>query len=238
MKSLKVLDMNDNGIEEIPFRFNPSLSLEELYLNHNKIRYIPDVIFDMKSLKILSIFDNWIASTLSSKIGQLKSLEVLDLETNFLTGQIPDELFQVTSLKEIWMYGNMLTGQISPNFSKMTNLNVLDLSQNRISGELPTQIGMFQNITELYLQNNMISGQLPTELSDLTSLRILDLSMNYLNSDIISEIGSLQNLVSLRFDHNYRLDENSTLISSGITGTIPSSIGKLKLLSKFGIFSI
>ncbi|KAL3801073.1 hypothetical protein HJC23_002366 [Cyclotella cryptica] len=228
MKNLKVLDMDDNGIQVIPSEINTSIELEELYLSHNKITYIPDAILELTYLKALFMFDNWIASTVPSKIGQLTSLEELDLEMNYFTGQLPDELYNLSNLKKLWLFGNMITGQLSPNLSKMSSLNVLDLSQNYISGEIPTEIGLFQNMTELYLTKNLISGQLPTELSKLTSLTVLDMSMNYLNSTVISDIGALENLVTLRLDNNYRLGENASLVSSGLQGTIPSSIGNLK----------
>jgi Leucine-rich repeat (LRR) protein len=231
MVSLKVLDMDDNGIQEIPSNINTSsLNLEELYLSHNKITSIPDAVFELKGLKALYIFDNRISSTLPSKIGQLVSLEALDLEMNYFTGQLPEELFKLTSLKGLWMFSNMLTGPFSPKFAEMTSLNILDLSQNFLTGELPSEIGLFENITELHLKNNMITGQLPSELSDLRTLTILDLSMNHLNSDIILEIGELENLVALRLDNNYRIDGNGTLISSGMYGTIPSTIGQMKQL--------
>jgi hypothetical protein len=40
MTNLKVLDMDDNGIQTIPTEINKSIKLEELYLSHNKITSI------------------------------------------------------------------------------------------------------------------------------------------------------------------------------------------------------
>lgn len=233
MKNLKVLDMEDNGIHMIPTEINTSTKLEELYLSHNKITSIPDVFFELTDLKAFFIFDNWIASTVPSKIGQLTLLEELNLDMNYFTGQLPDDLYLLSNLKKLSLFGNMIAGQLSPKLSRMSSLNVLDLSQNYLSGELPTEIGLLKNITELHLTKNFISGQLPRELSKLTSLTVLDISMNHLNSTIMSEIGALDNLIALRLDNNYRLGENSSLVSSGLQGTIPSSIGNLKHLSKF-----
>jgi Leucine-rich repeat (LRR) protein len=235
MKSLKVLDLDDNGIKELPSGFDASTELEELYLSHNKITYIPDTIFELKGLKAFFILDNQIETTLPSAIGQLTLLEELDLEMNYFTGTIPDELYELTSLRKLWLFGNMFTGKFSPKFSAMSRLNVLDLTQNYITGELPPDIGLFDNITELHLKQNMITGQIPSELSALTTLTVLDISMNLLDSTLISGIGELENLVTLRLDNNYRLDMNGTLLSYGIKGSIPSSLGSLKQLSKFRI---
>ena len=84
------------------------------------------------------------------------------------------------------------------------------------------------------LGDNEIVGQLPCEqLSWLTGLTHLDVSQNYLNPTIGPEIGGLSNLVSLQLDNNYRLDDDSgNLISYGMQGPIPGSIGNLNQLQE------
>lgn len=80
--------------------------------------------------------------------------------------------------------------------------------------------------------DNEFVGQLPWAALSLLgeSLLVLDASKNYLNSTIGTEIGSLTNLATLLLDNNYRLDDDGNLMSYGIRGAIPESIGNLKQL--------
>jgi len=230
MESLKVIDLEDNGVRELPSEFHPGSRVEELYLSYNKLRNIPKQLFHFQRLKILWLFGNELSSTLPSEIGSLKSLVELDLESNFFTGSIPTELFQLTRLETLYMYDNILSGEVSPFFSQMEKLSILDLDTNYFSGTISSEIGNCRNLTEFYLHDNEIIGQLPESLSNLTRLKVLDVSLNYLNSTIIDGIGTLANLEILRLDNNYRIDDDGNVESIGIYGSIPDLIGNLSYL--------
>ncbi len=85
------------------------------------------------------------------EIGDLPTLEYLDLSDNDLTGVIPSELGQLDSL---WN---------------------LDLEKNDLTGTVPAELGQLGNLTDLDLsENSGLRGPLPTELSAL-ALEWLDL---------------------------------------------------------------
>ena len=74
-------------------------SLEELYLNNNKIELIPSSIQFFQSLKILDLSQNSI-ERIPMELGLLPKLESLSLEKNEFT-EIPTTLCFLEKLKQI-----------------------------------------------------------------------------------------------------------------------------------------
>lgn len=151
---LRVLDLDKNLLPRIPpLSPNPTPNghLEELYLSYNKIVSIPDWLFHhLPNMKILWVSNNRLASTIPSGLGQLKSLEELDLESNYFTGPIPSELHTLVNLRTLHLHDNILSGTFSSAFSQMKNLTILDMQTNYISGELPAaEIGLLGQLSQL-----------------------------------------------------------------------------------------
>ncbi|KAL9188967.1 hypothetical protein ACHAXT_011457 [Thalassiosira profunda] len=234
LPNLRVLDLDKNIINEIPSGIVATASsLEELYLSNNEIKTIPDEIFQLKSVKHLWLSNNEIDSSIPSGLGLMTALEELDLESNRFKGSIPPEIYGLANLQHLYLHDNALTGTFSSLFGQMTSLQALDLDGNSISGELPTEIGLMTQLVELHLGDNEIVGQLPwAQLSGLAGLTHLDVSKNYLASTIGAEIGSMTSLVSLLLDNNYRSDESGNLVSNGVQGPIPGTIGNLGQLQE------
>lgn len=93
-----------------------------------------------------------------------KSITVLDLSNNDLTGSIPGEIHDLTNLVE------------------------LNLSNNRMTG-IPAEVGQLRKLKILNYANNNITG-LPNELGNLTQLEILDLSGNNVSQQDLNGIRS------------------------------------------------
>ncbi|KAH7387041.1 hypothetical protein KP509_16G001700 [Ceratopteris richardii] len=132
---------------------------------------------------------------LSYNLGMLKSLHVLDLSNNQLSGQLPYplppnlktlnlgnnkfsenlpySLSALTGLVYLYMDRNSLTGSLADVFPKLGNLSVLDLSFNKISGYLPQSFSSLYNLSSLYLQNNNFTG----DLNVLANLKLQDLNV-------------------------------------------------------------
>lgn len=64
------------------------------------------------------------------EIGDLRTLEYLDLSDNDLTGVIPSELGQLDSLWNLDLEKNDLTGTVPAELGQLGNLTDLDLSEN------------------------------------------------------------------------------------------------------------
>ena len=132
---------------------------------------------------------------LPPEIGQLISLQELDLGINELT-KLPPEMGQLTHLRKLDLSGNQFS-ELPPEIWQLTSLQELKLNMNRLT-ELPPEIGQLTNLQELDLRDNQIM-ELPPEFGRLTRLQELWLWHNPL-STLPSELGQLTNLRELRLE--------------------------------------
>ena len=95
-----------------------------------------------------------IGGGLPPALGSLRLLEILDLRSNLLKGDIPDE------------------------FEGLTRLRHLDLSRNGLGGHLKRWPGFLTSLVTLSLHHNRLRGFLPRSLGSLRSLEYLQLSHN------------------------------------------------------------
>ena len=66
---------------------------------------------------------------------------VLHLSQNGLSGEIPPELGNLASLEGLDLHDNDLSGEIPPELGSLANLENLDLHENDLSGEIPPELG-------------------------------------------------------------------------------------------------
>ncbi|PWA55371.1 leucine-rich repeat protein kinase family protein [Artemisia annua] len=98
----------------------------------------------------------------SNSLGKIKSLRVLSLHDNKLSGQFPDDFDSLTELRNAYLHANEFSGPFPSSVSKWTKLYTLDLSNNNFTGDIPSNyISNLKQIMYLYLQNNSFSGWLP-----------------------------------------------------------------------------
>ena len=117
-----------------------------------------------------------LSGEISPEVGNLESLQVLNLSGNKLTGEVP-ELGSLESLQVLNLSGNKLTGEV-PELGSLESLQVLNLSGNELTGEVP-ELGSLESLQVLNLSGNELTGELP-ELGSLESLQVLDLAGNWL----------------------------------------------------------
>ncbi|XP_060069768.1 E3 ubiquitin-protein ligase LRSAM1-like [Ylistrum balloti] len=103
----------------------------------------------------LLLNDNWISGLDSSKVGDLKTLRVLDLHNNEIK-LLPFEL------------------------SGSSKLQVLNLENNRL-GRLPESLNKLRHLQTLNIKGNKFKT-LPMSICGLKSLRLLDISDNLITS--------------------------------------------------------
>ena len=95
-------------------------------------------------------------------LGQMTSLQTLDLSTNQFFGTIPEAIGEVGgSLIELRLDKNFLTGQLPTNVSRLSNIEILSLSENSLS-VLPTDLTSLTELRELQLSTN-IFDEIPEE---------------------------------------------------------------------------
>ncbi|XP_054431141.1 DISP complex protein LRCH3 isoform X4 [Pteronotus mesoamericanus] len=141
-------DLSRNRLSEIPVETCQFVSLENLNLYQNCIRYIPEAILNLQALTFLNISRNQL-STLPVHMCNLP-LKVLIASNNKLVS-LPEEIGHLRHLTE------------------------LDVSCNEIQ-TIPSQIGNLEALRDLNVRRNHLV-RLPEELAELPLIR-LDFSCN------------------------------------------------------------
>ncbi|KAI7745731.1 hypothetical protein M8C21_022208 [Ambrosia artemisiifolia] len=107
-----------------------------------------DFIKDLKSLGVLVLRNNKISGSIPTDIGEHHNLTRLDLSFNDLNGEIPRGLFNLSQLSFLFLGNNSLNG-ILPDV-KSASLRNIDVSYNELSGTLPSWVN------EANLQLNLV----------------------------------------------------------------------------------
>src|ERR1700678_4352916 len=115
--------------------------------------------------------------TIPKELGQLASLQRLDLDNNQLH-TIPKELGQLASLQILYLYNNKLQ-TIPKELGQLASLQTLDLHNNQLQ-TIPKELGQLASLQRLYLDNNQLQT-IPKELGQLASLRYFQLDNNLKN---------------------------------------------------------
>lgn len=86
--------------------------------------------------------------TIPSELGEIRTLEQIDLNFNLLEGSIPEELYNLSNLRQMDLNDNELTGTISTEIGKLTRLSFFQIENNRFSGTVPSQISALNILGE------------------------------------------------------------------------------------------
>lgn len=92
-----------------------------------------------------------------------KSIYVIDLSMNDLSGAVPTSISKCQTLERIALANNNLSGHIPEEFASLPALGVIDLSHNRFSGPIPTKFRYSSSLQLLNVSFNDISGSIPSE---------------------------------------------------------------------------
>ena len=206
---------------------------------------IPQEIFSLTNLRLLSLNYSNISGPIPSEISNLTKLVTLNLSNNQISGSIPPEIGNLDSLFSLNLSSNQLTGEIPIELLSLTNLeggvrgamlgtvfeHGLNLSNNMLSGQIPENIGNLSKLKSIDFSSNQLTGSLPIQLYSLLDLLSLDLSDNALSGEIVAEIGNLISLEGVvTIAHNSSTSYNALDISNNqFIGTIPQSICDLPI---------
>ncbi|XP_057948223.1 LRR receptor-like serine/threonine-protein kinase FLS2 [Malania oleifera] len=180
---------------------------------------------NITTLQVLDLTSNSFSGHIPPELGNLRNLQSLHLDNNFLYGSIPESICNCTHLLQLDLSFNNFTGIIPLDIGNLANLQFFAASRNNLEGPLPVSIGRLEALQAFDLSRNQVSGQIPHEVGNLSNLEFLQLSKNMLVGEIPSELVDCRKLVSLNLYCNF------------ITGKIPSNIGLLHKLENITLYN-
>lgn len=208
---IEVIDKSHCSLEDVPNFQNYSRSLEELFLDANKLTILNDNVFRLTKLRRFSFSDNAIQD-ISPDIAKLVNLVELDCSRNKIT-VIPEQIKFLRGLQICDFSANNIN-YLPSGMMQLKNLTCLTLNYCLIKS-LPEDFGLLKNLESLEMRENELEF-LPASMTGLESLKKLDIGRNLVTS-LPEDIGRLNNLEYLLVDGN-RLE------------TVPSNIGRLSNL--------
>jgi len=168
---------------------------------------------DKKTVVSISLPSSDLSTTIPSQLGQLKSLQTLNLRENIVWGFIPTAVAALTELEIFDVAQNRLTGSI-PRFSS-TVLRKFDASRNMLTGSLPSDVGASHQLMTLYdAMYNSLTGTIPKSFKEMRNLVTLSLSENGFSGTIPPNLGDLRQLKYLYLDNN------------NLVGVIPPNVAR------------
>ncbi|XP_022883189.1 putative leucine-rich repeat receptor-like serine/threonine-protein kinase At2g24130 [Olea europaea var. sylvestris] len=181
---------------------------------------------ELKELKSLLLWSNHLVGEVPQALSNFSKLELLDLGSNLLTGELPSKIvgkmvhLQILQLSENRFSSHNGNTDLKPFFASLancSNLTELNLAGNHLGGELPSIIGTLSTkLAKINLDDNHIHGPIPPEISNLFNITLLNLSNNILlNGSIPPELFQLGSLERLYLSNN------------SLSGHIPSAFGNV-----------
>ncbi|KAG9443445.1 hypothetical protein H6P81_014785 [Aristolochia fimbriata] len=223
LSKLYWLDLADNRLTgSIPVSpgLDQLLHAKHFFLNKNRLSgTVPPELFssDMVLLHLL-LGDNQLTGTIPPTLGQVKTLSVLRLNNNLLTGPAPSLNYH-TQMNELNLANNHLTGPV-PDLTGMDSLYYVDMSNNSFdSSEAPTWFSNLISLTALVFEGGSFTGPIPEGLFSAPQLQLVKLGNNSFNGtlDMGNSISSSLELVDLQFNNISSLSSayNYTLLLYG-----------------------
>ncbi|KAJ3099986.1 hypothetical protein HDU96_010495 [Phlyctochytrium bullatum] len=237
LTNLFTLNLDRNEISELPAPLLTLPRLVALNLNRNKLTAFPSSGLS-RNLTSLRLANNSIAGPFPSQLTEFRSLVVLDLGINSLTGPLPD-LSPLQNLTFLYIGSNKLTGSFPANQLKLPKLLALDIGSNLFSGPIPGP-GDWPAIKFLYLSLNAWGGVFPGTFGNLKTLE--DLQCRRCNfTGIGSGLGNAAALTALALSNNlittvpeevFRMKNLQVLRLPGnlIEGRLSETVGNLTAL--------
>ncbi|XP_051142492.1 LRR receptor-like serine/threonine-protein kinase ERL1 isoform X2 [Andrographis paniculata] len=197
---------------------NITMSVVALNLsNLNLGGEISPAIGDLRSLQSVDLQGNKLTGQIPDEIGNCVCLVLLDLSDNLLEGDIPFSISKLKQLELLNLKNNQLTGPIPSTLTQIPNLKTLDLARNLLIGEIPRLLYWNEVLQYLGLRGNMLTGMLSPDMCQLTGLWYFDVRGNNLTGTIPDNIGNCTSFEILDISYNQ------------IEGEIPYNIGFLQV---------
>ncbi|KAL3725675.1 hypothetical protein ACJRO7_030673 [Eucalyptus globulus] len=152
------------------------------FVSNNKLsREISPLICNLKSIQMIDLSYNKLTGFLPQCLSDLSgSLEVMSLQSNNFIGKIPDFNRNSCRLIMIDLSCNKLHGPLPRSLRNCHNLEFLNFGNNHIRDVFPSWLGSLLSLKVLILWSNRFHGLIgePTDRVEFPTLNIIDLSQN------------------------------------------------------------
>lgn len=195
--NIRILNIADLGLTNIPPKVAAFTNLETLVLDNNPIpSNAYGNIAGLSKLTTLSIAGTGL-SQIPAQVSQQLKLLSLNLNNNSLTEQNTAGLATLVNLEWLSLENNMLS-QVPAQLTTLKNLKCLNLGRNKISGNL-TILASQSNLQQLFLNNNQITGNFPSVLMTMPKLLMVNLNSNQLTGELPDQLPAITHISNNRF---------------------------------------
>ncbi|KAG2605115.1 hypothetical protein PVAP13_4NG117300, partial [Panicum virgatum] len=183
---------------------------------------------DLTKLQYLNLSGNWLEESILAPIGELVSLQVLDLNFNERFGATATSVFgNLTNMRELNLRENDFNRDLPKTLLILPQIKILDLSWNSLVGGIPTSSSSDKepaSLEVLNLSHNQMGGALPTEQAFryLRNIRELDLSSNQFSGNLSAFLFSLPHIERLDLSGNWFLGPIPLSPSSNLSSSLKS----------------
>ncbi len=216
--------------DKLPACIGQLQNLEELKIRGEHVKYLPDELGELSSLKKLSFDYTKSLVTIPNAIGKLDQLKELSISHTGISA-LPEDIGQLQALEKLEIEYNFQLKHYPPSFGQLHSLKKLSITNlceqynptpTNPSSVLPEDIGSLSNLEELHLEFNELTT-LPDSIVQLKQLKVLALDYNAF-TEIPKGVFQLEHLKKLTL-------RNSTLTQ------IPLQLCLLKNLDTFDCHS-
>ena len=246
------LSLGENELSgTIPASLTVLSDLQVLVLRGNAMSGpIPPFSGRFGSLRILDISNRALTGNFGEILATLSpnNLDTLDFSTSMVSGTLPSTIGDFRVLNRLWLHDTRLGGTLPSELGRLSGLtDSINFNNCGLSGTLPTELGQLSLAYSLYVASNNLNGTIPSEIGMMNSLAVFEAAHNDLSGTVPTEVGNCRRLEEFGIFGNGRVNGKlSDLVNVlppstralylgelALTGSIPSSIGRLTLLERF-----
>jgi hypothetical protein len=213
---LSLISFSNNQLTgPIPLNYSLLRFTNQFTINNNKLNGpIGSVLSAFNSSKLLNVLDlseNEFTGTIPDGTstgfyrGNARTLQVLNLGINCMSGTLPEDLCQLRNLRTLILDGltsspscviylinglntfihkNKFSGTIPSCLLEIPGLKTFHSSGNGITGNLPHSVNVSSSLNDLCLSHNELTGNIPLSIQEKLNWETLDLSYNRLSGTL------------------------------------------------------